>query len=80
MQVIGVILAAIMGVFGIGAFLYAVKQNKEWRKLENRIYAEEQKINETITEANNTKADARTGDPERDINYMADRLHEFAKK
>lgn len=80
MNVLGYILCGIVAVFGIAAFMFACEQNKQWRKTEKKIEAEEEKINEITTEANNTKADARTGDPERDLHYMADKLHEFAQK
>lgn len=80
MQILCVILAVLMAVFGIAAFIYAYKVRKEWRETEKLIAAEEKKVNETITEANQTKADARSGDHNRDINYMADRLHQFSKK
>lgn len=80
MQILGYILCGIVAVFGIAAFAFACEQSRQWRKTEKKIEAEENKINEITTEANNTKADARTGDHERDFNYMADKLHELSKK
>ena len=80
MQILGYILCGIMAVFGIAAFAYACEQSRQRRKTEKKNVAEVEKINEITTEANKTKADARTGDHERDFNYMADKLHEFANK
>lgn len=39
-----------------------------------------QNIANTTAEANKTKADARTGNHSTDIKYMADKLHDYAKK
>jgi hypothetical protein len=80
MSIVGYIVCVIIGLFGLGAFLFACEQNREWRKAEKQIKAEEKKANEIITDAENKKADARTGDHERDINFMADVLHDYANK
>ena len=80
MQIIAIALTVLMVAFGIATFIYAAKTNKEARETEQRNKAEENRVNETITEANKTKADARSGNHERDFNYMADQLHELASK
>ena len=80
MQIIAIALTVLMVAFGIATFIYVAKTNKEAREVEKRIKTEENKVNETITEANNTKAGARTGNPEHDIKYMGDKLHELASK
>ena len=80
MQILGYIMCGIVAVFGIAAFAFACEQSRQWRKTEKKIEAEESKANEIITDAENKKADARTGDHERDINFMADVLHDYANK
>ena len=80
MQILVYILCAIVAVFGIAAFLFVCEQQRQWRKAEKQIKAEEKKANEIITDAENKKADARTGDHERDFNFMADVLHDYANK
>lgn len=73
------IICLIMGVFGVSAFILAHATKKERRK-ENEVYKHEEENAEIIAEANKTKADARTGNHERDFNYMASKLHQHAKK
>lgn len=80
MQILVYIICGLVVAFAITAFVVACEQSAEVRRKEKEIKAEEERINEITTEANNTKANARTGDHERDFNYMADKLHEFAKK
>lgn len=80
MQVLGIAFSIIVAIFGIAAFIFACEQSKELRKVEKEIEAEERKKNEIITDAENKKADARTGDHERDLNFMADVLHDYANK
>ena len=80
MQILVYIICGAVVAFAITAFVVACEQSAEFHRKEKEIKAEEEKTNEIIADANNTKADARTGDHERDFNYMADKLHEFAKK
>ena len=80
MQILGYILCGIVAVFGIAAFAFACEQSAEFHRKEKEIKAEEKKVNEIITDAENKKADARTGDHERDLNFMADVLHDYANK
>lgn len=81
--IILIIACVIMGVFAVCAFIMAQAEKKERRKTEkelNEVYEHEAKAAEIITEANKTKADARTGDHSADIKYMADKLHHYANK
>lgn len=80
MQVLGISFCIIVAIFGLAAFIFACEQSRQWRKTEKKIEAEESKVNEIITDAENKKADARTGDHERDLNFMADVLHDYANK
>lgn len=80
MQVLGISFCIIVAIFGLAAFIFACEQSRDLRKIEKEIEEEERKKNEITAEANKTKADARTGDHERDFNYMADKLHELSKK
>lgn len=80
MQVLGISFCIIVAIFGLAAFIFACEQSRDLRKIEKEIEEEERKKNEITAEANKTKADARTGDHERDFNYMADKLHDLSKK
>ena len=80
MTVLCIVGSILMLVFGIGAFWVTIKADRNLKKMKKEIEAEEKKVNETVTKASNTKADARTGDHERDLNYMADVLHDYANK
>lgn len=87
MQIAGYIITglvvAIIVILGAGVTYLNYERSKNERKLtaQAKEAAENEKRKaKIITEANNTKADARTGDHEHDFNYMADKLHEFAQK
>ena len=80
MQILVYIICGAVVAFAITAFVVACEQSRQWRKTEKKIEAEESKANEIITDAENKKADARTGDHERDLNFMADVLHDYANK
>ena len=78
-----IIICVLCVVFGGLSFYLAVTERRERKEQEK--YAQEVKDNaekaaDATTEANKTKADARTGNRERDLNYMAQRLHEYAQK
>ncbi len=81
-----VILIGISIFFGfvlIIALFIAQDEKKERRKIENElneVKEHEQHAVEIITEANQTKEDARTGDHKRDFNFMADKLHDLANR
>ncbi len=81
--IIAVILCGLLGLLAVGAFIIAHEEKKKRHEAENKLneaYKHEEQTADTITEANKTKADARTGDHERDINYMAGKLHDYAHK
>lgn len=80
MQILVYIICGAVVAFAITAFVVACEQSAEVRRKEKEIKAEEKKANEIITDAENKKADARTGDHERDLNFMADVLHDYANK
>ena len=77
------IVCVLMGIFAICAFLMAQAEKKERRKIQNElneVKKHEEHAAEIISNANKTKADARTGDHSVDIKYMADKLHDYAQK
>ena len=81
--IIAVILCGLLGLLAVGAFIIAHEERKERYKAENELneaYKHEEQNADTITEANKTKADARTGDHSSDIEYMAGKLHDYAHK
>lgn len=80
MQILVYIICGAVVAFAITAFVLVCEQSAEMRRQEKEIKAEEKKANEIITDAENKKADARTGDHERDLNFMADVLHDYANK
>ena len=66
-------------MFGGFAFYLAGEEKRQRKQLEKEI--QEAKENERQKqEANKTKADARTGDHKRDLDYMANRLQEYAHR
>lgn len=82
-NVVIILICLLVCSFAFFAFYLASKERAERKQTEEeiqRLKENETKAAETVTEANKTKADARTGDIERDVNYMANRLHEYAKK
>ena len=77
------IVCVLMGIFAICAFIMAQAEKKERRKIQdelNEVKKHEEHAAEIISNANKTKADARTGDHSADIKYMADKLHDYAQK
>ena len=73
----------LMCIFAICNFIMAKKKKKERRKIQNElneVKKHEEHAAEIISNANKTKADARTGDHSVDIKYMADKLHDYAQK
>ena len=78
-----ILISVIMLLFAGFAFYVASKETKERKELEKEVEERTEhakKQQEATAQANKTKADARTGDHERDLNFMADKLHEYAKK
>ena len=84
MQTIVIILIAIIAVlFGLGSTYVAGKERKERKQAEKELKEKkenEQKAAEIISEANDTKNDAISGNIDNDLNYMAGKLHEYASK
>ena len=81
--IIGIILLIAVVLFSISSVVLSNELKKEIDDKNAQIKEAQEhaeKTAEVITDANKTKADARTGDRKRDINYMADKLHEYAKK
>ena len=81
--IILIFVCVLMGILAICAFLMAQAEKKERLKIQkelDEVYEHEEHAAEIITEANKTKADARTGDHSADIKYMADKLHDYAQK
>ena len=77
------IVCVLMGIFAICAFIMAQAEKKERRKIQNElneVKKHEEHAAEIISNANKTKADARTGDHSVDIKYMADKLRDYAHK
>lgn len=73
----------LMGFFAVCAFIMAQAEKKERYKIKKQldeVYEHEEHAAEIISNANKTKADARTGKHSTDIKYMADKLHDYAKK
>ena len=77
------IVCVLMGFFAVCAFIMAQAEKKERRKIQNElneVKKHEEHAAEIISNANKTKADARTGDHSADIKYMADKLRDYANK
>ena len=81
--IILIFVCVLMGILAIRAFLMAQAEKKERRKIQNElneVKKHEEHTSEIISNANKTKADARTGDHSADIKCMADKLHNYANK
>ena len=73
-------LGAIIAVAVIIGFICVTIQHAIKVKEEEKDSEKAEQAAEITTKANETKAGARTGDHERDFNYMADKLHNIANK
>lgn len=81
--IILVTVCVLMGFFAVCAFIMAQAEKKERYKIKKQldeVYEHEEHAAEIISNANKTKADARTGKHSTDIKFMADKLHDYAKK
>lgn len=81
--IILIIACVLMGIFAVCAFIMAQAEKKERYKIQHQldeVYEHEEHAAEIISNANKTKADARTGKHSTDIKFMADKLHDYAKK
>ena len=83
MNINTLIIGVLIILFSIGS-CYAALKERAARKQAEKENREARKKAETtveiIAEANKTKADARTGDHERDLDFMARKLHDYANK
>lgn len=81
--VVLILICVIVALVAFGGFYIAAVEAKQRREYE-RLYKEAQtnadKAAEIITEANGTKEAANTGDINNDLDYMANKLHEYATK
>lgn len=73
-------LGAIIAVAVIIGFICVTIQHSIKVREGKKENEEAEKAADITTEANETKAGARTGNHERDFNYMADKLHDIANK
>ena len=81
--IILIFVCVLMGILAVCAFIMAQAEKKERRKIQNElneVKKHEEHAAEIISNANKTKADARTGDHSVDIKNMADKLHDYAQK
>ena len=81
--IILITVCVLMGFFAVCAFIMAQAEKKERYKIQKQldeVYEHEEHAAKIISNANKTKADARTGDHSADIKYMADKLHDYAQK
>ena len=81
--IILITVCVLMGFFAVCAFIMAQAEKKERYKIQKQldeVKKHEEHAAEIISNANKTKADARTGDHSADIKYMADKLHDYAQK
>ena len=81
--IILIFVCVLMGILAVCAFLMAQAEKKERYKIQKKldeVDEHEEHAAEIISNANKTKADARTGDHSADIKYMADKLHDYAQK
>ena len=80
---ISILIAAVAVLFACGSTYVASKERKERKQAEKELKEKkenEQKAAEIISEANDTKNDAISGDIDNDLNYMAGKLHKYASK
>ena len=81
--IILIFVCVLMGILAVCAFIMAQAEKKERYKIQKKldeVYENEEHTAEIISNANKTKADARTGDHSSDVNYMAGKLHDYAHK
>lgn len=81
--IILITVCVLMGFFSVCTFIMAQAEKKERYKIQKQldeVFEHEEHAAEIISNANKTKSDARTGKHSTDINFMADKLHDYAKK
>lgn len=75
-----IVVLVIMAFFAIGSFIIAIAEKRARIKEEKENKEHDKKAAEIITQANETKEAARSGNHGRDLNYMAGKLHDYATK
>ena len=81
--IILIFVCVLMGILAVCAFIMAQAEKKERYKIQKKldeVYEHEEHAADIISNANKTKADARTGDHSAGIKYMADKLRDYANK
>lgn len=74
------LLFIIMAITLINGFFKIKNETKEVKRIEKEMSENAEKTADVISDANKTKADARTGDHSADIKYMADKLRDYNNK
>ena len=78
-NLIGIITCVLFGGFAACVFMIACGEKAQRNKELKEAKENAKKTADKITEANEKKAGADTGDNKRDFMYMADKLHEYAR-
>ncbi|MCQ2485826.1 MAG: hypothetical protein MJ168_10910 [Clostridia bacterium] len=81
--VILILISIFFILFAIGAFYVAMKEHAALKKAEDENKKQKQQAAENaeiISKANQTKADARTGNHNSDFNFIAGKLHDYANR
>lgn len=73
-------ICAFFGFFSIGSCIVAERERSERKQAEKEARENAKKAAKIITEANKTKAEASRGDIGSNLDYMANKLHEYATK
>lgn len=79
--VIFTVVIVVVILFAISSFLLAQVYRKEVKTKDKELKEARENAERTaeiITEANKAKADARSGDHKRDLDFMANKLHEYS--
>ncbi len=79
--VIFTVVIVVVILFAVSSFLLAQVYRKEIKTKDKELKEARENAERTaeiITDANKTKADARTGDRMRDLDYMANKLHDYS--
>lgn len=89
-MVVAILICVFLTLFAIFAFYVACKEKQERKEIEKEKAEIEQAKKESeenakrkeqaTIQANETKANARTGNHSDDLNFMANKLHEYANK
>ena len=77
-DIVMILILIIMFFFALGSFWAAEAERKERKQKEKELEKERAK-NEAMQKANEIKADAHTGNHGNDLDFMAGKLHDYAK-